>query len=275
MDNFERLSINQYTTREQWSLAQAIEGYARHGIRAMAVDSLKLRELGVAQAAKMLREHQMAVSGYCIGGLLTDHDPSKFRAEMANNRRVIDEAAEIGAQCVVFVAGGLTDGSKDIEGARERCLDGLAELIPHAQSADMVLALEPLHPMTGAFRSVLMTLRQANDWVERLGGASALGILLDVYHVWWEPDLAAEIKRAAGRIVGFHVSDFLMDTTDIRLDRGMMGDGVIDIPRIRGMVEATGYDGLIEVEIFSARDWWQRDPNEVVEVVKERYLAFV
>ena len=275
MNNLNRLSINQYTTREQWNLAQAIEGYARHNVRAMAVDVVKLRELGLTKAKRLLRDHDMAVSGYCIGGLLTDRDAPKFQAALDNNRRVIDEAAAINAACVVFVAGGLTDGEKEIEAARQRCLDGVRELLPYAQAAGVTLALEPLHPMTGAFRSVLMTLRQANDWFELLGDHPALGIALDVYHIWWEPNLADEIARAAGRIAAFHVCDFLMETTDLRLDRGMMGDGVIDIPHIRSMVEATGYDGWVEVEIFSARDWWQRDPEEVVAVVKDRFLQSV
>ncbi|MEM7536758.1 MAG: sugar phosphate isomerase/epimerase family protein [Chloroflexota bacterium] len=279
MNDLKRLSINQYTTFMQWSLPEAIAGYARHGVHGIAVSHAKLREVGVTAAAKLLRDHDMTVTGYCIGGLLTDSNDVDFQKSLDENHRVIDEAAEIGAQCIVFVAGGLPEGSKDIEGTRNRCLHGLHEIIPYARKAGVTLALEPLHPMTSAIRSCLTTLRQANDWYEQLGGhpnsTPELGIALDVYHVWWEPNLAQEIERAAGRIVAFHVCDWLMDTVDLRLDRGMMGDGVIDIPQIRQLVEAAGYDGFCEVEIFSERDWWQRDPDEVVKIVKERFIKHV
>ena len=159
--------------------------------------------------------------------------------------------------------------------ARARCLEGLAEILPYAKQTGVTLALEPLHPMICAFRSCLSTLGQANDWIEELEAGPELGIVVDVYHVWWDPDMEREIQRAAGRIVSFHVCDWLMNTTDLRLDRGMMGDGVIDIRRIRHLVEATGYDGYREVEIFSERNWWRRDPDEVVAIAKERYLSDV
>ena len=239
MSQFDRLSINQFTTLQQWSLQEAVEGYARHGIHGIAVVRDKLKEVGAPEAARILHAHDMTVTGYCIGGLLTDLDDTKFQASVDDNKRVIDEAAEIKAQCVTFVAGGLTDGSKDIEAARNRCLEGLHILLPYARRAGVVIGLEPLHPMTSAFRSCLTTLRLANDWYEQLGAGPELGIVLDVYHVWWEPNLAEQITRAKDRIVAFHVSDWLADTQDIRLDRGMMGDGQIDIPHIRAMVEAT------------------------------------
>ena len=217
----------------------------------------------------------MTVTGYCIGGLLTDIDGTRFRQAIDENLRVIDEATEIGARCIVFVAGGLPEGSKDLDGARGRCLEGLNAILPHARERGVTIALEPLHPMTCAFRSCLTTLGEANDWYEQLGVGRELGIVVDVYHLWWDPNLEREVDRARGRISAFHVCDWLMDTVDLRLDRGMMGDGVIDIPRIRSLVEAAGFDGFREVEIFSARDWWRRDPDEVVETVKERYLKFV
>lgn len=275
MSDFSRLSINQFTTLAQWSLRQAIEGYAQHGIHAMAVVRDKLKEVGASEAARMLRDYEMTVTGYCSGGALTEADPAKFKASLDDNKRIIDEAAEIGAKCVTMVVGGLTDGSRDIEAARARVLEGVEQLLPYARQANVVLGLEPLHPMTTAYISCLTTLRQANDWYEQLGACPALGLIVDVYHLWWEPNLAREIERASGRIVAFHLSDWLMDTQDIRLDRGMMGDGHIDIPHIRAMVEATGYSGYHEVEILSARNWWQRDPDQVVEMVKERYLNYV
>ena len=275
MSDFSKLAINQFTTLHQWSLPQAIEGYARNGVHAIGIVRDKLQEVGVTAARRSLRDHQMTVTCYCTGGLLTDSDPDRFQANLEETRRAIDEAAELEAECIVFVAGGLPEGSKDLAAARARCLEGLAEVLPHAKGAGITLALEPLHPMICAFRSCLSTLGQVNDWIELLGAGPELGIVVDVYHVWWDPDMEQELERAAGRIVSFHVCDWLMNTTDLRLDRGMMGDGVIDIRRIRRLVEATGYDGYREVEIFSERNWWRRDPDEVVAIAKERYLSDV
>lgn len=275
MGDLSKLAINQFTTLHQWSLPEAIEGYARHGVRAMGVIREKLREVGVLEAKRLLRAHEMHVTCLCIGGLLTDSDPGRFQANLAETRRAIDEAGELGAECLVFVAGGLAEGSRDLPAARARCLEGLAALLPYAREAGVTLALEPLHPMICAFRSCLSTLGQANDWIEVLGAGPELGVVIDVYHVWWDPDLERQIARAAGRVASFHVCDWLLDTTDLRLDRGMMGDGVIDIRRIRRLVEAAGYDGYREVEIFSERNWWRRDPDEVVATVKARYLSDV
>ena len=275
MSDFSKLAINQFTTLHQWSLPQAIEGYARNGVHAIGIVRDKLQEVGVVEAKRLLRAHDMTVTCICVGGLLTDADEELFRANLDSTRRVIDEAAELNAECVVFVAGGLPEGSRDLPAARARCLEGLAEVLPYAKSSGVTLALEPLHPMICAFRSCLSTLGQANDWIEALGAGPELGIVVDVYHVWWDPDMEREIERAAGRIVSLHVCDWLLDTTDLRLDRGMMGDGVIDIRRIRRLVEATGYEGFREVEIFSERNWWKRDPDEVVAIAKARYLSDV
>lgn len=267
------ISINQVTTRERWALAQAIDGYARHGVAGIGTWSEGVREIGLAATARRIREAGLAVTGHLVGGLLTDADPAARRSRIDDNLRVIEEAAELGARCIVTIAGGLPAGTRDLAGARARALDGLAEILPAARAAGVTLGLEPLHPMICAARSVLPTLELANDWYEALsddGDGSGLGVVVDVYAVWWDPSLAREIDRARGRICAFHVSDWLADTTDLRLDRGMMGDGVIDIPGIRAMVEAAGFAGVPEVEIFSARDWWRRDPDEVVRVAKAR-----
>ena len=275
MNDFSRLSINQVTTRDQWSLRAAVEGYARHGIHGIGVWRDKLAECGVATGARLLADHGMRVSDYCVGGLLTTFDDGAFQARLDDTRRVIDEAAAIGARCVMFIAGGLAEGSKDLDRARARVLEGVDALVPHARAAGVTIALEPLHPMVCASRSVISTLAQANDWCDQLDAGPTVGIAVDVYAVWWDPRLAVEIARAGERIVAFHVNDWLAETRDLRLDRGMMGDGVIDVPRIRRWVEAAGYDGDVEVEIFSERNWWRRDPDEVVEVIKQRYLECV
>ena len=275
MDEYAKLSINQITTRDQWSLAQAITGYTRHGVHAMAVWRDKLQELGVRDGARMLNDAGMTVTGYCVGGDLSSRHDKVFQEHLDDNRRMIEEASTIGAECLVLIAGGIEEGSRDIDGARERAKEGLGLLLPDARAAGITIGLEPLHPMVCALRSVLTTLEMANDWCEELGTGDELGIAVDIYNVWWDPNLAREIARAGNRICAFHVSDWLADTRDLRFDRGMMGDGVIDIAKIWKMVETAGYAGYREVEIFSERNWWRKDPDDVVETVKDRYRRYV
>ncbi len=270
------LSINQVTTREQWSLRQAVEGYARQGVHGIAVWRDKMQQGGgVKEAVRLLKDHSMQVSGFCVAGILTAPDPSDFNKRIDENKRLIEEAAAIEAKAITCIAGGLPEGSKDLMAARERALEGLSILLPEAKAAGVTLALEPLHPMTAATRSILTTMKEANDWCDLLGDGPELGIAVDVYHLWWDPELESQIARAGKRIAAFHICDWLMDTQDLRLDRGMMGDGVIDIKKIRGWVEAAGYTGQREVEIFSERNWWKKPGEEVVRIIKERYQTAV
>lgn len=265
------LSINTATITAQ-TLEQAIETCARRGIRGIAPWRDKLATCGVDRAAKLLKAHDMVVTGLCRGGMFPAADAASRRAALDDNRRAVDEAAAIGARCLVLVVGGLPPGSKDIAGARAQVRDGIADLLPYARAAGMPLAIEPLHPMYAADRACVNTMGHANDLCDGLG--AGVGIAVDVYHVWWDPDLETEIKRAGSeRILAFHVCDWLVPTRDLLLDRGMMGDGVIDIRKIRGWVEAAGYQGFVEVEIFSAHDWWKRNPDEVIRVCAERYCA--
>ena len=260
------LSINTATLKNL-TLRDATEALSRHGIRTIAPWRDRLAECGVAEAARLLADHGMAVSGLIRGGMFTSGEGA-----LDDNRRAIDEAASIGASCLVLVAGGLAAGSRDIAEAREIVRDGIAALLPHARAAGVPLAIEPLHPMYAADRACINTLAQANDLCDALG--TGLGIALDVYHTWWDADLAAEIARAGkspGRILAFHVCDWLVPTRDLLLDRGMMGDGIIELRRIRSWVEAAGYAGPCEVEIFSAANWWKRDPDEVLRICIERY----
>ena len=270
------LSINQVTTRDQWSLKQAVEGYSRQGIHGIAVWRDKMMEFGSPKNTRqLLKENGMSVSGFCVGGLLTSFDEVTFQKDLDENRRIMEEAAIIESQALIFIAGGLPKGSKDIASARTRVLEGLSILLPEAKKIGVTIAIEPLHPMLAANRSVLTTMKEANGWCDQLGAGPELGIAVDVYHVWWDPMLESEIKRAGSRIAAFHVNDWLDNTKDLRLDRGMMGDGVIDIPKIRKWVEASGFKGYREVEILSQNNWWKKPPEEVVKVVKERYQKFV
>jgi sugar phosphate isomerase/epimerase len=272
------LSLNWATVREQWDLKQAIAGCARHGIPGIAPWREPLQAMGLGAAARRIREHGLAVSGLCRAGMFPAADAAGRQAAIDDARRAIDEAAAIGAACLVVLAGGMPPGSRDLALARRQARDGIAAVLPHARAAGAALALEPLHPMYAADRCCISTLGQANDLCAELDpdGDGGLGVAIDVYHVFWDPELEREIARAgaAGRILAFHVCDWLVPTRDLLLDRGMMGDGVIDIPQIRASVEAAGYAGLVEVEIFS-RDWWRRDPDEVLDVIAERYRSSV
>ena len=267
-----RLSLNTATVN-QWSLKECIEGCVRRGVPAIGPWRDKLHELGVDTAAQMIKDNGLQVSALVRGGFFTASDQAGRQAALDENRRALEEAVVIGAQCLVLVVGGLPDDSKDLPAAREQVRDGIAELLSYAQDAKIPLAIEPLHPMTAADRACVNTLEQANDLCDELG--DGLGIAVDAYHVWWDPNLAREIKRAAGRILGFHICDWLVPTRDLVLDRGMMGDGVIDLPAMRQMVEDAGYTGLIEVEIFSAENWWKRDGDVVMRTAVERFESVV
>jgi len=268
------LSLNTATTRKRWGLAQAIEGCARHGIRGVAPWRDLLQAMGVDAAARAIRAHGLTVTGLCRGGMFPAADAAGRKAALDDNRRAIDEAHALDAQCLVLVAGGLPAGSKDIADARLQVRDGIAQVLPYARQAGVPLAIEPLHPMYAADRACINTLAQALDLCDVLdpGREGGIGVAVDVYHLWWDPQLETQIARAGrDRIHAFHICDWLIPTRDLLNDRGMMGDGVIDIRRIRGWVERAGYSGLHEVEIFSELDWWQRDPDEVLSVCKERH----
>ncbi|MDT0682671.1 sugar phosphate isomerase/epimerase family protein [Roseicyclus sp. F158] len=263
-----RLSLNTATVREQWGLAEAIEGCARYGIGGISPWRDKLHEMGVDAAAKAIRDAGLGVSGLCRGGWFTER--GAIDAEVRNdNRRAVDEAAALGAECLVMVVGGLPKGSKDLPAAWSLVEEGLAETLDYARKAGVKIAIEPLHPMYAADRACVNTMGHALDICDRLG--DGIGCAVDVYHVWWDPELETQLARAGKeRIMAFHICDWLVPTRDMLTDRGMMGDGVIDIPGIRGLVEAQGFDGLNEVEIFSALDWWKRDPDEVLATIVER-----
>ena len=252
---------------------QAIEGCARHGIAGIAPWRDQLAACGVPEAARAIRDHGLTVTALCRGGMFTGADAEARARALDDNRRAIDEALAIGAQCLVLVVGGLPPGSKDLGEARRQVEDSLGELLVHARAGGMPLALEPLHPMYAADRACVNTLQQANDLCDALG--AGIGVAVDVYHVWWDPQLAREIARAGKRILGFHICDWLVPTTDLLLDRGMMGDGVIDIRGIRILVQAAGYAGFCDVEIMSAENWWKRDPDEVLRICVQRHRTVV
>ncbi|ASY59682.1 sugar phosphate isomerase/epimerase family protein [Sinorhizobium sp. CCBAU 05631] len=269
----EGLSINLATIRQQCGFAEAVDVCLKHGITAIAPWRDQVAAIGLNEAARIVRSNGLKLTGLCRGGFFPAADAAGREKALDDNRRAIDEAAALGADCLVLVVGGLPDGSKDIDRARRMVEEGIAAVLPHARAAGVPLAIEPLHPMYAADRACVNTLDQALDICETLG--AGVGIAIDVYHVWWDPNLANQIARA-GRmraILAHHICDWLVPTKDMLTDRGMMGDGVIDLKEIRGMIEAADFLGAQEVEIFSADNWWKRPAEEVIATCVERFRS--
>lgn len=282
------LSINTATVRksrgQDQPLTDIIESCARLGIRAISPWRDQVAASGLKVVSDLVKTHGLQLSGYCRGGMFPATDAAGVKAAHDDNRRAVDEACELNAACLVLVVGALPGAlagqaaHKDIALSRQQVQDGIGELLAYAQTSGMPLAIEPLHPMYAADRACVNTLEHALDLCDLLdpAGSGALGVAVDVYHVWWDPKLEAQIQRAGKRrLLAFHVCDWLTPTTDLLNDRGMMGDGVIDIPRIRGWVEAQGFEGFSEVEIFSTGNWWQRDRDEVLKTCIERHRTAV
>jgi sugar phosphate isomerase/epimerase len=279
----EWLSINTATVRRQGDLIAIIEACARHDIRAISPWRDQVAEVGLERAVRAVRDTGMQLSGYCRGGMFVG-DASRRAEIREDNRRAIDEAKTLGASCIVLVVGGLPQysrpgsaPSKDITGARRMVEDALGEMLIYGREAGMPLAIEPLHPMYAAERACVNTTRQALDLCDALDPdrAGGIGVAEDVYHIWWDPELYPQLERAGlERLLAFHVCDWLVPTKDLLNDRGMMGDGVIDIPAIRARVDALGYSGFVEVEIFSEA-WWSLPMEEVLQTCIARIKTVV
>jgi len=287
------LSINTATLRGAGTLDAIIDACVRHGVRAISPWRDQVHAIGLERTTELVRGHTLELSGYCRGGMFPAMDAAGRRAALDDNRRAVDEAKQLEATCLVLVVGSLPGAlsgapqSKDLFAARSDVRDGIAATLEYAKAVGMPLAIEPLHPMYAADRACVNTIEQALDLCEaidpRPGDAAtasnalaALGVAVDVYHVWWDPKLEAQIARAGrSRLHAFHVCDWLVPTRDLLNDRGMMGDGVIEIPRIRAWMEEAGFTGHSEVEIFSSENWWKRPADEVVATCIERHRSAV
>lgn len=277
------LSLNTATVRKQGDLVQIIDACAKHGIRAIDPWRDQIASVGLDRAVRAVRDAGLDLSGYCRGGMFTS-DAARRGDVRDDNRRCVDEAKALGAPCIVLVVGGLpqysrpgSEASKDLVAARGQVEEALADMLDYAKQAKLPLAIEPLHPAYAADRACVNTTKQALDICDRLdpGRSGMLGVALDVYHIWWDPELMEQIARAGkDRLLAFHVCDWLVPTRDILNDRGMMGDGVIDIKSARAAVEAQGYAGYCEIEIFS-NDWWGRPMDEVLQTCIERHKTVV
>jgi sugar phosphate isomerase/epimerase len=266
-----QLSINLATLRNGWTFAQMVDGCLRHDITAISPWRDQIAEAGLIEAVRIVKANGLRLTGLCRGGMFPADTAAGRQKNIDDNFRAIDEAAALGADCLVLVVGGLPGASRDIADARQQVADGIAAILPRARANRIPLAIEPLHPMYAADRACVNTIDQALDIAETLG--QGVGVAIDVYHVWWDPNLAAAIARAGRleRIYAHHICDWLVPTTDMLLDRGMMGDGVIDLKAIRAMIEAAGFHGPQEVEIFSRDNWWKRPGDDTLRTCIERF----
>jgi sugar phosphate isomerase/epimerase len=277
------LSLNTATVRKQGDFVAITEACARHAIRGISPWRDQVAHVGLDRAVKAVKDHDLELSGYCRGGMFVADNAHRMQ-ERDDNRRCVDEAVALGSPCIVLVVGGLpqysrpgSSPSKNIVNARAQVDDGIAEMMDYAKQAKMPLAIEPLHPAYAADRACVNTTEQALDICDRLdpNRSGLLGVALDVYHIWWDPELLPQIVRAGqDRLMAFHVCDWLVPTKDILNDRGMMGDGVIDIKSARAAVEAQGFAGYSEIEIFS-ETWWSKSMDEVLTTCIERHKTVV
>jgi sugar phosphate isomerase/epimerase len=268
-----RLSLNQRTT-VSWSLPEAVQGCVDAGLGAIGIWREQLAEFGLDEARRLVAESGLRVSSLCRGGFFTSADLAEAQTAEVKNREAIEEAAALNAATLVLVAGGLPPGDRDLRAARDRAARAIERLVPYAHELGVNLGIEPMNPIYAADRGVISTLAQALDIAERFDAAD-VGVVVDTFHLWWEPGVDDQLQRAGQRIVSYQISDWITPLpADTLLARGMMGDGHIDFTAFTRSVAAAGYRGDIEVEIFNA-DLWAAPPTEVVNTMMERYLHLV
>lgn len=263
-----RLCIHTITTKP-WKIEEAAKYYSSAGVKGITVWRDALEGRSIKETGKLLRDHDLEIVSLCRGGFFPAKDASKRKLAIDDNRRAIAEAAELGTSMVVLVCG--ADLNQSMEDSRKQIRDGIAMILPDAKTAGIKLAIEPLHPMYADTRSAINTLAQANDMAEDFD-SPFVGVAVDVYHVWWDPNLEEEIKRCGKNknLFAFHICDWKTPTSDLLLDRGLMGEGCIPIKKIRFWVEATGFNGFNEVEIFST-NYWKEDQAEFLKKIIKAY----
>ncbi|MCY2953615.1 MAG: sugar phosphate isomerase/epimerase [Planctomycetota bacterium] len=271
LTNFSRLAIHTMTNKP-WTLAQCIQAYTHANVPAITVWRNVIDPIGAPAAGKMLADSGLTVVSLARGGFFPALEASKRQEALDDNRRAIDQAAAIGAPLLVLVCGAVP--GLPLPTARSQIRDAIGQLLPYAQSHNVKLAIEPLHPMYAADRSAINTLAQARAICE-YHRSPFLGIALDVYHTWWDPDLEKEIQLAAQQktLLAFHICDWRPNTRDLLNDRGLMGEGCIPLKHIRHCVESTGFTGYHEVEIFST-ERWASDQTQYLEQIKQAYLTY-
>ena len=268
MNDLSRLCVHTITTKP-WSIEEAAEHYSRVGVSGITVWRDVLEGRNIAQTGQMLKNQGLSVVSLCRGGFFPAASAAQRRSAIDDNKAAVDEAAALGAPLVVLVCG--ADPDQSLSTSRQQIREGIEAVLPHAEANNVVLAIEPLHPMYADTRSAVNTLGQANDMAEIID-SPWVGIAVDVYHLWWDPTLESEIMRCGrnGNLSAFHICDWKSPTDDMLLDRGLMGEGCIDVPKIRGWIEAAGFEGFHEVEIFS-NHYWDMDQAAFLEKIVQAY----
>jgi len=263
-----KLSIHTITTKP-WPIETAIDEFSKAGVKGITVWRDALNGRDIRQTGALARDSGLSIVSLCRGGFFPSTDVNKRKAAIDDNKRAIEEAAQLGAPLIVLVCG--SDPGQPLEVSRQQIQDGIAAVLPDAKDANVKLAIEPLHPMYADTRSAINTLAQANDMAEALN-SPFVGVAVDVYHLWWDPNLESEIKRCGrnNHLAAFHICDWSVPTKDLLNDRGLMGDGCIPIKKIRGWVEETGFNGFNEVEIFS-NHWWAQDQSQFLQKIIKAY----
>ncbi len=268
LNDLSQLCIHTITTKP-WSIEEAAKNYSAEGVKGITVWRDALANRNIKQTGRLLRDHGLNIVSLCRGGFFPDKEKEKRKAAIEDNLKAINEAAELGAPLIVLVCG--ADPSQSLEDSRKQIQEGIETIIPQAKSAGVKLAIEPLHPMYADTRSAINTLAQANDMAVQIN-SPWVGVAVDVYHLWWDPFLEQEIKRCGenDHLFAFHICDWNSPTTDMLLDRGLMGEGCIPVNKIRSWIEATGFTGFYEVEIFSNK-YWQQDQNFFLKQIIKAY----
>jgi sugar phosphate isomerase/epimerase len=265
-----KLCVHTLTTKP-WTIEECVKNYAAAGIKGITIWRNVLENRNLVDVKKLLDEFEMEVVSLARGGFFPSVDPQKRQTAIDDNLFAIEQAAGVGAPSIVLVCG--ADGGQSLEKSRDQIAEGILKILPSAQSAGVKLSIEPLHPMYAGDRSAINTIRQANNLAEAINSAW-VGVAVDVYHLWWDPDLRKEIQRCAtyNNLFAFHVCDWNVPTMDFLNDRGLMGDGCINVPEIRSWVEDAGFRGYNEVEIFSDK-YWATDQKAYLEKIKQAYLT--
>lgn len=268
LDNFSQLCIHTITTKP-WSIEEAAKNFAAEGVKGITVWRDALEKRNIKQTGDLLRDQGLSIVSLCRGGFFPNADKAKREAAIDDNKRAIEQAAALGAPMIVLVCG--ADPNQSLKESRKQIQEGIQAIIPDAAAAGIKLAIEPLHPMYADTRSAINTLSQANDMAEAIN-SPLIGVAVDVYHLWWDPKLKKEIKRCGenNHLFAFHICDWNMPTSDLLLDRGLMGDGCIPVNKIRSWVEATGFNGFYEVEIFSSK-YWKEDQSAFLKKIIKAY----